>query len=515
MYKVLLADDEMNILEGIAALVDWKGCGTELKEKAFNGQMAYHKIVSDPPDIVITDIKMPGMDGVELIEKVHQVFPNIRFIILSGYDEFEFAKKAMRYHVNHYLLKPSNEQKIEEALRQVVQELDDRKSREHFVRNIRTKLESLLPKAREQVLKEFVTARKLGAQEWHFFKQLFDLETDCRFTRLLMLKIDEDHDYEHVFALKEILMEQASGLTSNPLTTAIADKVVFLTESVPYSDLYTLIQNTKEAFHTFYKRSFTAAISSQKEFSQVRILYNEALDCLTQSFYLGSGSIITPNEWQSRNTEDIQLDHTDCIFDIKSGNVQKVQDYIEHFFTCILSQKYDVNVVKSHCLELYVTIIRQAEKNQFDSYFLHVYQINDFNHLHEVKAFIKDVAMEITETVFEQTKKTQSHLIARVKDYVVQNLANTDLSLNKIANEVLYMNPDYLGKLFKKETGQKFSSFLTNQRVERAIELIQQMEEVKVFEIAEKVGFGNNPRYFGQVFRKYTGVTPTNYKMER
>lgn len=126
IYKLLIVDDEINILEGIATMINWKSCNARLIGKASHGKMAFDMILNNPPNIVITDIKMPGINGVELIEKTHKYYPHIKFIILSGHDEFEFAKTAMQYNVQHYILKPSNRHKIEEAIKEVISQ--DRKS---------------------------------------------------------------------------------------------------------------------------------------------------------------------------------------------------------------------------------------------------------------------------------------------------------------------------------------------------------------------------------------------------
>lgn len=123
MYKVLLADDERIILDGISSMIEWNSFGTSLIGAAQNGIDAYRLIMEKRPDIVISDIKMPGMGGLELIEKVSRDHPSIRFILLTGFGQFEYAKKAMSYGVRHYLLKPCNESHITDSLQSVIGEI--------------------------------------------------------------------------------------------------------------------------------------------------------------------------------------------------------------------------------------------------------------------------------------------------------------------------------------------------------------------------------------------------------
>jgi two-component system, response regulator YesN len=515
MYKVLLVDDEINILEGIASIVDWKGCGTTLIKMAHNGLMAFDLIKQDPPDIVITDIKMPGLSGIELIEKVHPIFPHIKFVILSGFDEFEYAKTAMQFNVKYYLLKPSNEQKIEEALRKVVQDLEEHKGKELLVSGIKNKLQDVMPKAKEQFLKEFITNKKYGIPEWEYFSQLFEIKVTTENFKLLVLDIDEDHDFENIFALKEIVVDSLITSNSIQLCTTIGEKIVILCENCSDQELIETIKHVKKIFSSIYNLDFTTAISRVGSINQLRRLYYEVIDCLSQRFYLGSGSIISVNDLKKEESyfENVRLfDHEDFIFHIRSGNIAQVKQYVDNFFEQLQKEKFDVNLVKSHCLEMYMSLIRQAKKEKRDDLFQKIIYFHNLTKLEHYKGFIEGISIEIAQQHYDRTKESQSDVICKVIEYVEKNISDQLLSLSKIANDVFYMNSDYLGKLFKKETGENFSSYLINLRVEKAIDIIENKNNVKMFEVAEEVGFGNNPRYFSQVFKKHTGYTPSEYK---
>lgn len=515
MYKVLLVDDEINILEGIASLVDWNGCGTSLIYKAHNGLMAFEYIQGNPPDIVVTDIKMPGLNGLELIEKVHAIYPEIKFIVLSGHDEFEYAKAAMQFNVKYYLLKPSNEEKIEEALKKVVSELNDQKGKEQLVINIKNKLQNVLPKAKEQFLKEFITNKKYGIPEWEYFSQLFEMEVSSQDFKILVLEIDLEHDFESIFALKEIAVHELGDNSLIHLCTTIGERVVILCKNCPDQELIEKVKNIKEIFLNLYNLHFTTALSNTGTITQLHRLYNEALDCLTQRFYLGNGGIISAHDIHKEESDFGHtgwFDHEEFIYSIRSGNLEKITSYLEQFFQYLKREKYKVNMVKSHCLEIFTAIIRQAKKEKMDELFQKIIYFQELHTLEQFKDFIGQISREVAQQNYSQAIETQSDVIRKVLEYVEKHYADQSLSLSKIANDIFYMNSDYLGKLFKKETGEKFSSYLVNKRVQKAIELMDQREQVKMFEVAEEVGFGNNPRYFSQVFKKNTGLTPSEYK---
>ncbi|WP_169891061.1 response regulator [Litchfieldia alkalitelluris] len=513
MYKVLLVDDEKAILEGIAATVDWAKCQTELVFKAYNGVEAFDYIARERPDIVLTDVKMPGMNGIELIQKVHHRFPEIKFIVLSGHDEFEFAKTAMECNVKHYLLKPSNETKIEEVLIKVTKELNDARSKEAFVTNMRKNLQHVIPKAKEQFLRDLLINNKYFVHDWDSYKQLFQLDIDGDNFRIVVISIDGDHDYEHVFAIKELLMDEMEK--DHPvLLTTIGEKVVILSKSISLEQLILTFTNVKESFMRIYEMTFTTAVSHTGTIDKLKSLYKEALNCLAQRFYLSEGSLITADDitYDEAELETFQIDHEDLILSIKSGNVQEVQAYLEQFFKTFKLEQSNENMVKSECLELFLTIIKQSNKSQLDQYFEQITFFHSSKSFEEITAFIEQTTIEIAQDYYEKTKQTQNIMLKRMITYVEEHLSDPELSLTKIANEILFMNPDYVGKLFKKEMNEKFSTYLINKRVDKAVEIINQSDQVKVVEIAEEVGFGTNPRYFGQVFKKHTGVTPTEYK---
>ncbi|MBS4209432.1 response regulator [Bacillus sp. FJAT-50079] len=513
MYKVLLVDDEIHILQGIAMLVDWEKCGTKLVGEAYHGQMALEYVEKRVPDIVITDIKMPGMNGIELIEKIHTSYPHVRFIILSGYDEFEYAKTAMAYNVRHYLLKPSNETKIEQALLKVVEEINEQKRKEQFLSSMNQKLERILPRAKEQFLKDYITNKKYGVKEWEYYQTLFDIEVNNIQFRVLILMIENEHEYEHIFALKETL---ANEIKKWPvlLNTTIGEKIIIITQNIEVEQFIELLKGVQQIFTNVYQLTFTTAISSSGYIQEVRKLYNEALDYLMRRFYLGEGSIITKQDCEEKETNEtsFQFDHEELIRAIRNGDLIRVRSYVDQFFVHLQQDMYDEHLVKTHSLELFMSMIRQANKEHRDALFKQIIQLVQLSTFEQIREFMVTIAQGVTRLYYSNTKQTQSSIIKKAIEYVAEHLNEEGLSITKIANEVVYMNSDYLGKLFKKEMGEKFSTYLIDQRIKKAIELFEQPEEMKTIEVAKKVGFGNNPRYFSQVFKKQTGFTPTEYK---
>src|SRR5699024_889371 len=162
MYKVLLVDDERMILDGISKIVDWNSQGVELIGKAMNGIEAIDFIKKNLPDIVITDITMPGLDGIGLVSKTKDQYPDIKWVFLSGFSEFEYARQAMRYGVKHYLLKPCNEEQISDALYEIVQEKKSEEEAIEYFQSIEEDARKLYHHEYEDILNRYLVYNQLS-----------------------------------------------------------------------------------------------------------------------------------------------------------------------------------------------------------------------------------------------------------------------------------------------------------------------------------------------------------------
>ena len=230
MFKVLLVDDERIITDGMSKVIQWESIGTQLIGTARNGIEAYSIIEQQKPDIVISDIKMPGMNGIELVSKVNSTFPTIRFILLSGFSEFDYAKQAMEYGVKHYLLKPCNENTIMDAVKELCNELKQNQEREQFVNTMKGTLETVLPYAKEQLLKEFIT-NHYENKNLDYYQKLFQLEVNTSRVRLLLFQLEGNFQFEHMFAMKNIAEHI---FDSYLLSCTVGETILFLLNDDPY-----------------------------------------------------------------------------------------------------------------------------------------------------------------------------------------------------------------------------------------------------------------------------------------
>ncbi|MDF2835816.1 MAG: two component transcriptional regulator, AraC family [Paenibacillus sp.] len=538
MYKVLIVDDERIILEGIAGLMEWEKYGTKLAGTARNGVEALAFIQEHEPDIVISDIRMPGMDGLKLAERTRELYPSIAFIMLSGFGEFDYARQAMQHGVKHYLLKPCNENTIGEALSEVVAQLGEVRKKESFLSNLQKELRQVLPSAKEQFLKELVTNKMYGRGDWERYKELFGIELEHAEARLLLLQLEGQFEFEHLFALKNI-SEDLLTREVIVLSTTIGNQALLLIRNAYDEEkLLGLLFDVRNTFKGYYRLDATIAVSDPGPLTDARRMYLDTLRCMSFRFYLGEGSIITVGDTRGSgedgNGSSRELaghselppksDHPHgaengffydearlCLY-AKSGHLDAVKQELDELFKLLEELRLDDVTVKSYLIPIYVALIRQAEPATTNDYLKELGKLEGIATLQGLRTFVEEKAKLICQVNYDSQKRRHSSIIGQIYDIVESHIGNADLSLQWVASEILYMNADYLGKLFRKETGEKFSNYVMKVRMERAMEMIGAGGDVKVFELAEQLGFGDNPQYFSQVFKKYTGVSPSEYK---
>ncbi|ANY69150.1 DNA-binding response regulator [Paenibacillus sp. BIHB 4019] len=515
MFKVLLVDDERIILEGISQIVPWTSSGAELIGTARNGLEALTFIEEQQPDIIISDIKMPGMDGLQLVERVKELYPQIAFILLSGFSEFDYARTAMAYGVKHYLLKPCNETKITEALIEVIEDLQTQRTQHQFVQTIQSELTRVLPHAKAQFLKELVTNKTYGKRDWDTYRRMFHITHDTLPIRLILMQVEGMFEYEHIFALTNIA-EEKLGEEIVLLSTTIGRHVLLLIQETEQEEqLFSRLSGMKCTFTDFYKLETTIAVSGAGEITDARKMYRETLECLNFRFHVGEGAIITPQDLSTAAAvlpSSFDYDEEQLGMELKAGNWEAASEELARFFQLLADQRMDTVLTKSYVIPLFVSISRQSAPDRLNDYLQMLARLDELETLKAIEAFVRQAAKDICEANFDSFSSKQSTVIKKMIEVIASNLADPALSLNWVANEILYMNADYLGKLFKKETGERFSAYVMKLRVEKAMEEIMRTEDVKVFELAERFGFGDNPQYFSQVFKKHTGYTPSDYK---
>lgn len=505
MLKILIADDEKMIRDSISTLIDWKKLDVELIGTARNGIEAYNMILDKYPEIVLTDIKMPGLSGLELIRRIHDINQNTQFIILSGYGEFEFAKQAMEYGVRHYLLKPCTEE-------QIIHSVQD--AREDYIR-----LESLQSLSRKEkdpqnsfynyilfdILKCYLDmgeqildseTEERFYQEYHRYVGSADSAQDVYY----LYFIDEEHIRSSMEQIEIFFQEKYPGIRVNYFYVPCTLIIVF---SQPPMEGQQLIES-------FIEKHFLSNINRETSYSHtcfptLRDMFRK-LASQTKRFssiqYYSQGKLLT-----IRNADNmIRSVHSlsQALFDPTAQSSIAIGDLRD-----ILHNSNDPMEIRQIIAAVIFTSLHFLSEEDADYLIRHLSELELLQDLIPLK---KQVLI-LLEYIYSHRKFAgeQNRLSDRVKKYVYNHLEDPRLSLKWIAETVLFMNVDYLSRRFTKETGEHFSAYLTRKRIQRAQFLFQKNPSANINDVAEQVGCGNNPQYFSQIFKKATGMTPSSY----
>lgn len=495
MIKLLIADDERIIRETISNIIDWKQYDIEVIGLCKNGIEAYDMVLDESPDIVLTDIRMPGMSGLELIRKVQQTDAPIQFIILSGYGEFEYAKEAMHYGVKQYLLKPCNESQILECVLECKKEHDRMMREKTMLQKQFTLYDGMLHNVISSVINDCLNEKQpldeiiLRYEQfvdfyftgYHlFYVYYLEFESLPEFLQLLKAYVEKEMPQvifysiyvkntflmflPNTFGFCEAIRDYLSHVTLN------SQSVTLEIHDAAYPSLKDLLLCNIDRIMRFsmiyYINHFhvTAICNYDHVIFQIQQLYQQLQD-------------------GDRQKSDQMADILRVI-----DNIDFLKQLVSSLFLKMSSNSLMLSPV---ALAEWLTLMEQE---------------NDLGHLEEM---VVDKFLELAS--IHETEANISPMVSQIYSYVDSHLQDSSLTLKQIAENILFMNVDYVSKKFYKETGQKFSQYLTQMRIVRAKQLIAQNPEEPVKNIAEQVGCGNNPQYFSQLFKKQTGTTPTDY----
>lgn len=511
MYSVLIVDDEEIIRQGISQVIPWEAEGFRLVGVAENGQEALEKIELFHPDIVLTDIKMPVMDGIELIRQVRERGFSVEFIILSGYGEFELAQAALEYGARHYLLKPSSEATIVEALRQVAEQIEKKRNDEAFIKESKERLYKFLPLVKEQFIRDLFMGASYTEEEFQYYRTY--LHIDFETASLVLYQIEGILSYEDLFVLLRICKKLSPS--QDAIGTIINSHVVMLYPLVQEQELISHIEQIQKEFATYSSRKISVVYETQVSLRELDSLYQELLiGCR----YLGQknpGLVWHRTQIpfsEIRKSEDLYRSQ-ELLLALQCGDKDAVSRELEALFSMFRRKKMGPRLVRSHLEQLLFWLEKEGNFKFFrESVNSFLGKESDMISLEGLEDVIRTMFEELVNQNYRSMKNYKNRLVNLLIHYARIHLSNEHLSLKWLAQKYLHVDPGYLSKLFVKETGQRFKHYLLRMRIEKARRLLDIYSEDRIYEVAREVGMGDNPQYFSQVFKKYTGKSPSEYK---
>lgn len=483
MYTLLIVDDEEIEREGMAQFIPWDSYEIKVVSTARNGAEGLEKIAKFRPDLAIVDIKMPVMNGIEMILQAKEQYPDMTFVVLSGYGDYEFTSQAMELGVRHYILKPCDESKMIPVLNKAFAELEEARKKNARSEKLETEARLLKPYAREQLFRNLLLGK---AQASSGARQLVDeLGGEQRMVLLLDFRLKCGFDSLERYVVGNMLGDLLPDGTLL-MTTGVDRDVLVLADAMAESSVETAVQVLKKEFKRFETLPMLSSASRTGTLAELSVLFRQAQELLQLNMDENEPALLRP----SRNAA---LPETvNEIFDLEAlrqtGSYEELLQELAFSFAKMEAKDYRPQQRQKLC-ELAWKLLFEDKAAPEDS--------------------LPAWADALTAAWNHPQPDARSREIFLA---IYENLPEPEFSLQTIAQQRLFMSEDHLRRIFSQMTGNRFSAYLEHCRITQARRLLEFQPDMKISRLAELVGYPLDGQYFSKVFRKICGVTPTEYR---
>ena len=533
-YKVLLVDDEILIREAIRENIHWDEMGFELIADCENGREAMEVIRRTPPDLVLTDICMPYVDGIELARYIHENCPDTLTVIISGYDEFEYAKQAVRYQVMEYILKPVTPAELTEVLQKAKESLDETHAKSATLKKLKGAYQSNRPILRGRFLNSLLRGDEHPENLEERMKGL-DISLSGSVFNTAIVEGDDlspflnryqgVRDELALFSIynitQELIEQKGQGVVFQNMDEKTV--VIFCSDTAENlkkntEDSLTLVRGTIQELLLI---ETTAGVGEAvTQLSKLYQSYEKARAALDLKWLLGGNQVLRCGLLDVRKSVPIDVAHWAArVFQcVKSGDAGEIEQAVRDFAQVIREGRINRNRAIIYMQNLLLTVVNSAdlEEEQENQILTEERELMNrlytYERLRDMATDVISICCSLSRLLNEQRDSYGKKQAMRALEYIDQNYMNTDVSLNSVCSH-LAMSTSYFSTLFKAHTGETFIEALTRKRMEKAKSLLENTSK-RAYEVAEEVGF-SDPHYFSIAFKKATGKTPTEYAKEK
>ncbi len=531
MIKAVIIDDDMTTIHGLTRSVRWNDYGIEVAGTAKNGREGLEQVRAHRPEIILTDIYMPVMDGIEMLKALREEGNRAEVIILSGYEDFKYAQSAVKLQVNDYLSKPATLDEIERVLQEVADKIRKKMHSEREEKELRELLERNLSTTKKQMLKGLLEP---GFCQTAFFDKVSDyLKMDLSRQYFTVLLIEffinrERNSYRprdlslFAYAVKNIVDELSqykkgvyvADIQRNLITVIVSTPAQVKRENVK-RQVTQMAAEFLENIQKYLKLQVWASVGlAADHVSGIPKSYASAIDLLAQREKMSDKQLITEEDIKdiSKTTVRRPMESYQAIVDaVMMGQEDLVEERIAELTKNLhkgaipsisVLREFSIDIVAVLALALHDHGLQvediHAGFNMYKELEL-LYSVDDF------AAWLRDLLLPVCEVMNRRGSQKHRKTIEFIMRYVQEHYSE-DITLDVLAEKV-YLTRNYLSQIFKQATGENYNSYLTRVRMEKAKELMLS-GNYKVFEISQMVGYKNNA-YFSQLFKKHTGLNPS------
>ena len=523
LYKVLLVDDESMILRGMEEGISWESFGFEVTGTASNGQEAWEMIQNDRPDVLISDIRMPFMNGLELVQMLNENYIKMKVILVSGYDDFEYAQKAIRYGVQEYLLKPISMPQMEELLKKMHQEIEAEIEEKNNKTYLQQMYQENLPILKERFLTELIEGQ---IPQDRLEKRLKNLHIDfdwdgCIVAALQLVGEEEDTEMKY-FSISKVVHEIFEGFTPHLLFRAY-EKIILIAHVEEEGKVQNVLKCLNEANvlgRRFLQCSFYCGVGNLIHgLEQVERSYKNAVSSLEYSVVSDDEPVIyikdieNPLETEKEFSDEQYV--KELTLAVKMSDERKIQEEIEHIFREMERCKMNFEEYQTRIMELCFSYTKIARQYGLEDQFLNarclMTEIFSMHTGEQLKRWILQHTLKLKDAINQKRLDNNDLLAQKAKEYIDVNFRCADLSVETLC-DYLHISPSHFSSIFKKIHGINFINYLTNKRIEEAVFLLR-TTDYKTKVISEMVGYPES-NYFSYVFKKCTNISPANFRKQ-
>lgn len=501
MYDVMLVDDEKLITQGLMNIIDWESIGLKIREIAYNGEEALNKFKKKAVDIIVTDISMPKLNGLELINEIKKINSNTKFTILSGYDEFAYAKEAIKYGVESYILKPINEKELEEVMSNIVKGLDLKKKEKNILLDKNRKLIQYL----EGMLDDNFIYNMEDSISIDLYNKLYTV------ANIKILRKENEEEKTYI----EDLIER-NTIDKFDILYRYDDQAILINswdKNMSRKDIINYYENIKKCLIEEYNKGIFMAVGNTVfDIKDIRRSYKVASEF--KKYILTEGVNKCVYKENIRDINEKKKSFKEEIDNINKLIIEKNKKALEEYISEILENKnltpkniYDFSIKVIILIDNISDEFKIEKKYGGDSLSNTIIELCNESTRKSVNAFIVRQIEELIEEMCKSTVK-YSPVVQQIVN-IVNEKYYEELSLKTLAHQY-NVNSSYLGQIFSKEIGSSFSEYLNKTKNIKAKELILNTN-MRINDIAKSVGYIDTS-YFYRKFKKYYGVCPSTLR---
>ena len=525
-YKVILVDDEVEVIDVMKKKIRWNDLGFDVVGSATNGVKALELVEKLQPDVVLTDIKMPYMDGLELARKLNQDYPNIYIMLCTGFDEFEYAKEAVHLEIKEYMLKPISATELSESLMKLKATLDREREEKLNVKKLEDYFQEVLPKLQSNFFISLIEGR---VREEDYERFLLDYQVDMK-GPLFCCIIFHTSENDVPDGMNPLLLSMSveREIKQRLMENCNCQEFIYMGNTILIMELHSedeIAQLTDKCdrFCRWAWRIMGAAVTAGvgtvcNNLYDISISYEGAREAVSYRVLYGTKRAINiaemdPQESVDEHWEEAYIEK--ILKKVKMGEQEPLEEAIAEFTGQMAKTRMSLQNYRILVMELIAEIFRFGSNNQINMDEVFGNNSDLYNQALQLEstdalgAWLKENCMKMQRQVTNERQDTTKSFVTRAVEYVKEHYADQELSIETICS-YLNVSAAYFSTVFKKETGKTFINYLTDYRMEQAVDLLLTKDE-KTYIIAEKVGY-SDPNYFSYVFKKQFGMSPSKYK---